>query len=95
MPNCRFSARNSLSNDKFLVRSKFKGFGDDRINVTEKLKIVLERAENIVGKEENAGYHFLPFPQCFQKVSFSRLLKIRSLVNTIHFSRTLQKKRKR
>ena len=27
-----------------------------------------DREENIVGKEENAGYqHFLPFPQCFQK----------------------------
>ena len=34
------------------------------------------RVENIVGKGENAGYqHFLHFPQCFQKVSFSRLLK--------------------
>ena len=32
--------------------------------------------ENNVGKGENAGYqHFLFFPQCFQKASFSRLLK--------------------
>ena len=30
------------------------------------------RVENIVEKGENAGYqHFLPFPQCFQKPSFS------------------------
>ena len=34
-----------------------------KINVTEKLKIVLGREENIMGKGENAGYqHFLLFP---------------------------------
>ena len=34
---------------------------------------VLGGHENIVGKEQNAGYqHFLPFPQCFQKPSFSK-----------------------
>ena len=33
---------------------------------------VYDRVENTVGKRENAGYqHFLLFPQCFQKVSFS------------------------
>ena len=37
---------------------------------------ILDRAENIVGKGENAGYqHFLLFPQSFQKASVSRLLK--------------------
>ena len=36
--------------------------------MTEKLKFVLGRVENIVGKGENAGYlHFLLFLQCFQK----------------------------
>ena len=45
--------------------------------VTEKLKFVFGRVENIVGKGENAGYqHFLVFPQCFLKVSFSRSLKV-------------------
>ena len=40
--------------------------------MTEILKFVLGRVENIVGKGENAGYkHFLLFPQCFQKASFS------------------------
>ena len=35
------------------------------------------RVENIVGEGENADYlHFLLFPQCFQKASFSRLLKV-------------------
>ena len=32
----------------------------------------LKRVENFVGKGENAGYqHFLLFPKCFLKVSFS------------------------
>ena len=36
-----------------------------------------DRAENIVGKGENAGYHhFLFFPQCFQKPSISGSLKV-------------------
>ena len=35
-----------------------------------------DRVENIVGKRENAGYqHFLLFPQCFQKPSFTGRLK--------------------
>ena len=50
---------------------------------------VLDRAENIVGKGENAGnnihagkgenagfQHFLLFPQCFQKLSFQEVLKV-------------------
>ena len=41
-------------------------FAEDKINVTEQLKLVLGRTENIVGKGENAGYqHFLLFPQSF------------------------------
>ena len=61
---------NSLPNNKILDWSKLKAFADDKINVTEKLKFVLERVEDIVGKGENAGYqHFLLFPQCFQKNS--------------------------
>ena len=43
--------------------SKLKAGADDKINVTEKLKCVLEKVENIMGKGENAGYqHFLLFP---------------------------------
>ena len=34
------------------------------------LKGFLMEAENVVGKGENAGVqHFLPFPQCCQKLS--------------------------
>ena len=44
--------------------------------MTQKLKFVLGRVENIVGTGENAGYqHFLLFPQCFQKASFSGSFK--------------------
>ena len=62
---------NPLPNDKILVWSKLKAYADDKIIVTEKLKIVLGRIENIVEKGENAGYqHFLLFPQCFQKAYY-------------------------
>ena len=48
-----------------------------KINQAEKLKFVLVRVENIVGKGENAGYqHFVFFPQCFQKASFSGSLTL-------------------
>ena len=54
----------------FLDWSKVKAFADYKVTVTEKLKFVLGRLENIVGKGENAGYqHFLLFPQYFQKAS--------------------------
>ena len=54
-----------------------KKLADDKIYVTEKLKFVLGRVENIVGKGENAGsQYFLLFLQCFQKASFQELLKV-------------------
>ena len=38
---------------------------------------VFDCVENIVGKEENAGFqHFLFFPQRFQKASFSGSLEV-------------------
>ena len=68
---------NSLPNDKFLDWSKLKRFTEKKINATEKSKFVLGRVENRVGKGENAGYqHFLLYPLCFQKASFSRSLKV-------------------
>ena len=58
-------AFNSLPNKKILDWSKLKAIADDIVNVNEKLKFVLRRVENIVGKRENAGYqNFLHFPQC-------------------------------
>ena len=47
------------------------------INLREKLKYVLGSVENIEWKWENVDdQHFLLFPQRFQKVSFSRSLKV-------------------
>ena len=47
---------------------QLKAFADAKIHVTEKLKFVSERIENILGKGEKAGYqHFVLFPKCFQK----------------------------
>ena len=57
---------NSLPNDKFSDWSRLKELADNKMNVTEKLKFLLGRVENIVGRGENAGYqHFLLFLQCF------------------------------
>ena len=62
---------------KILKQSKFKVVADDKIIVTQRLKFVLGRIENIVGKGENAGYqHFLLFPQYFLKRSFLEVLKV-------------------
>ena len=68
---------NPLPNNKVLDWSKLKALADDKINKTQKLKIVSSWIENIVGKGENAGnQHFLLFPQCSQKLSFLGLLKV-------------------
>ena len=68
---------NSLPNDKFLDRSKLKASSDDKINVTENLKFDLGKAENIMGKGQNAGYQqFLLFRQCFQKLAFPEVFTV-------------------
>ena len=68
---------NTLPNNKTLDWFKLKAFSDDKINLAEKLKFVMGRVQNIVGKGENAGYqHFLLFPQCFLKASCTGLLKV-------------------
>ena len=78
---------NFLSNDKLFDLSNLKAFGEDKINVTQKLKLDSGRIENIVGNGENVGHrHFLLFPQCFQKASSQGSLKLRIVwkrVNTI------------
>ena len=68
---------NSLPNNKISDQSKLNAFADDKINRAEKLKFVFGWVENIVGEGENAGYqHFLLFPQCFQKASYTGSLKV-------------------
>ena len=43
---------NSLPNNKILDWSNLKAFADDKMNLNEKLKVVLQRLENILGKEK-------------------------------------------
>ena len=53
-----------------------QSIADHKLNAIEKLKFVLGKVENMVGKGENAGFqHFLLFPQCFQKASFLGVVK--------------------
>ena len=69
---------NSLLHDKMLNLSKFNAFADDIVNGAIMAKSVCASLENLVVKEENAGYqHFLLFPPCFRKLFFSGSLKVR------------------
>ena len=53
-----------------------KAFADDNINIAEKLKFVIGRVENIVGKGKNAGnQHFFPFETMFSKGFFPTVVK--------------------
>ena len=45
----------NVPNNKIVNWSKFKACADDKINVAEELKFVLQRVENNVGKGENTG----------------------------------------
>ena len=63
-----------LQNDKNLDLSKLEALADNTLKVVKIMKLLLDRVESIVGKEENASYqHFLLFPQCFQKLSKVRI----------------------
>ena len=62
---------NFLPDNTFLALSKLKAFADDKLNVTQSIKFVFHRLENIVRKGENVGdQHFLLFLQGHQKCSF-------------------------
>ena len=58
---------NSLPNNKVLDWSTLKALADDNISVTEKLKFVSRRVENIAGKEKMLVTSI--FSQSFQKIS--------------------------
>ena len=62
---------NSLPHEKTLDCSKLKAFADEKIKVIEKIKFGQGTVEYTVGKGENAG--------CFQKVSFTGVLKVRTV----------------
>ena len=58
--------------------TKLKAFADYEINVAQVMILVFDRVENHVEKGENDGYqHFLLFPRCFQRATFSGWLKVR------------------
>ena len=60
-----------LLNNKILLYTKSKAYGDHNMNVTQNLKFLMTRVENIVGKSKNAGYqHFHIYLQCFQSFLF-------------------------
>ena len=68
---------NPLPDGNILGLPKLKAFADNKLNVTQNVKVVFHRIENVVGKEENAGYqHFPLFPQCFQKAFSSSASKV-------------------
>ena len=59
--------------------SKMKEFADDYFKFDENGRKLSKCVENIVGKGEIAHYEqFLLFPQCFQKVLYSRHVKTRA-----------------
>ena len=67
----------TLPNDKISALTKLKAFADDKFTVAKLMIPVFDRVENIVVKGENASYqHFLLFPECFQKTSYTELLKV-------------------
>ena len=71
---------NSLPNDRILNLSKFKAFADDIIIVTQILKLVLERLENIVGKGQMLVTSIFSFSKnvfrSFQRLSFPEVLNM-------------------
>ena len=82
-------------NDKFLDESKLKVFADDKLKVAKMTIFLLDKAENTVGKGENAGYqHFLHFPQCFPKPSSLWSLKVGIVWCTFKHAISFEKGRK-
>ena len=51
---------NSSPNDKILALTKFKAFAEDKITVTQKLKFMLGRVEDIVEQERQIVTRYAP-----------------------------------
>ena len=58
---------NPSLDDKILGLPKLKAFADEKLNVTQNIKVVFHRIENIVEKEENAGYQCVKSHHCVVK----------------------------
>ena len=72
-----------MKQQKISTMSKLKSFANNKINVTEKnQKFLFGWVENLARKGEklNAAYlHFLLFPQCVPKGTYSGSLKVGTL----------------
>ena len=80
---------NSLPNDTILDQSKLKGFADDKLNVTQKLKFILGRVETIVGKRRKCWLPaFFPFPTMFSNGFLNRVVKSRYCVVELAVAQT-------
>ena len=65
-----------VQNDKTVALTKQYAYTGEKFN-DAKMIFVFDKVENILRKRENAGHlHILLFPQCFQKVFVSGLLKL-------------------
>ena len=57
---------NPLPDDNMLALSKLKAFADSKFSVTQNIKFVYHRIENIVGKEKKLWLPaFFPFQNLF------------------------------
>ena len=71
-----FSPCFNSTKNKILDWSKLKEFADNKMKCESGTKNCVEKGRNILGKGENAGHqHFLLFPQCFKKSTFSGTLE--------------------
>ena len=74
------TADTGLPNNKVVDRFNLRAFADNKIYFTEKLKFVLWKIENIIGKRRKCCYqHFSPFLM-FSKVPFFRVVRSRDCV---------------
>ena len=70
----------------FSYRYKLWALADNKINVTEKLKLVLKRIENAVGKGKKLWLpSFSPVPSMFSKGVFFKVVKSRDYHTMPHF----------
>ena len=69
---------NSLTNDKFLDRSKLKAFADDKLNLAEKIEICFGKGRKHCGKRRKCWLPaFSPFPTVFSEGFYFRDVKSR------------------
>ena len=71
---------NTLPNNKFLDWSKLKAFEDAKINVTEKIKFVLERIKTWINEKMLVNSIFSFFHNVFKRLLFPKPFPTQALV---------------